>query len=97
MNYGFGCLYGAMMSNIDLLIIGGSGFIGAKVVEAAIQADRSVAYTYSSQDIGLPAPAFCVKLSDQGSLEACVANTRPHIIMYCAVPRAGSEKNYTKL
>ncbi len=78
------------MTNIDLLIIGGSGFVGARLTEAAIRAGRQVAYTYSSHRIQLPAASFQVNLQDEKVLEACIAETRPRAIIYCAVPHPGS-------
>ncbi len=80
------------MANVDLLVIGGSGFVGAKVVEAALQAGRNVAYTYASHKIHLPVTSFQVNIQDKHSLEACVAETQPRNIIYCAVPHPGSDK-----
>ena len=82
---------GNLVNNVDLLVIGGSGFVGAKVTEAAIQAGYDVAYTYASQKLPqLQAQSFQVKLQEENSLETCVAATQPRNIIYCAMPPPGS-------
>jgi dTDP-4-dehydrorhamnose reductase len=80
-----------MTSSVDLLVIGGSGFIGANLTQAAVCAGLKVAYTYSFHKLQLPANSFQVNLLEENTLEACLAKTQPKNIVYCAVPR-GEEK-----
>lgn len=75
----------------DILIIGGSGFIGAALARAAARAGRSVAYTWRSRPVHIEAAAHRVDLSEAGALEACIDRLRPGCIVYCAVPQPGSE------
>jgi dTDP-4-dehydrorhamnose reductase len=75
------------MSSIDLLVIGGSGFVGAITVRSAAEAGYIVSYTYNNHPLLLPAKAYQVDLVESGTLEACIADTRPSCILYCAVPR----------
>jgi len=75
----------------ELLVIGGSGFIGAKLVEAALHAGRSVGYTYNRNALLLPAPSFQVDVQTGRQLEDCIAETNPHAVVYCAMPQPGSD------
>ncbi len=74
------------MSKVDLLVIGGSGFVGAHLVNLAANADYRVAYTYATHKVALPARAYQVRIEQQGFLEACIAETQPQVIVYCAAP-----------
>lgn len=74
------------MSKVDLLVIGGSGFVGAHLVKMATAAGYRVAYTYANHKAVLPAQAHQVKIEKKGVLEACITDTQPQIIVYCAVP-----------
>jgi len=80
-----------MISSVDLLVIGGSGFVGANLTQAAVHAGFKVAYTYSLHKLQLHADSFQVNLLEENTLEACLAKTQPKNIVYCAVPR-GDEK-----
>lgn len=80
-----------MTSAVDLLVIGGSGFVGAKLTQAAVRAGYKVAYTYSHHKLQLPADSLHVNLLEEGTLETCLAETQPKNIVYCALPR-GDEK-----
>ena len=75
------------MQPVDLLIIGGSGFVGSKLVQAAIKIGWRVAYTYRAHSLPLLIPAFQVNLLERESLEACITEARPSKVVYCAVPR----------
>jgi dTDP-4-dehydrorhamnose reductase len=77
------------MRPVDLLIIGGSGFVGAKTAQAAAEADYNVAYTYWSHRLSLPIRSYQVNLVERNTLEACINEARPRILIYCAVPRGG--------
>ncbi len=79
------------MPGVDLLVIGGSGFIGAHVVAKAIEAGQDVAYTYASRKLSSPAQAYQVKIEEDGVLETCIAETWPKAILYCAVPQPRSD------
>jgi dTDP-4-dehydrorhamnose reductase len=80
-----------MSSNLkglyDLLVVGGSGFVGARVVRAAVQAGLHIAYTYNTHPLPLPVKAYPVDLVERGAIEACITDARPRCILYCAVPR----------
>jgi dTDP-4-dehydrorhamnose reductase len=76
----------------DLLVIGGSGFVGGKLVEAALRVGQDVAFTFASHEIPLlAAKAYQVKIHTGMELEACLADARPRTVIYCAVPHPGSD------
>lgn len=76
------------MQNARLLVIGGSGFIGARLVQAAAQASyQNLAYSYAHRDISLPAPSYQVALDQPDmSLKNCLTEIVPDIVVYSAVP-----------
>ena len=74
------------MSNVDILVIGGSGFIGAHIVKAAVSKGYRVAYTYANHKVSLPARAYQVTVEQANVLETCITDTRPRIVVYCAKP-----------
>lgn len=78
--------------SIDLLVVGGSGFVGSRLTQAGIRAGLRVAYTYSSHALQLPAASYQVTIQDGKTLEACIAETQPRNIIYCAVPPPGSDE-----
>jgi dTDP-4-dehydrorhamnose reductase len=80
------------MTAFDVLIIGGSGFVGSKLVDVALTAGLNVAYTYSKNQLALPATSFQVRIQDRQELETCIAKTQPHCIVYCAVPPPKSDE-----
>lgn len=72
---------------VDTLIIGGSGFVGSKIVsEATKVADSEIAYTYATRKVDLLARAYQVKMEEGGALERCILETKPRVVIYCAVP-----------
>jgi dTDP-4-dehydrorhamnose reductase len=76
-----------------LLVIGGSGFIGARIVAAAAARGCRAAYTYARRSLELPAVAYRVDLAgtaDQ-TLETCVADVKPQTVIYCAVPQTHAD------
>ena len=75
------------MSSIDLLVIGGSGFVGAITVRSASEAGYNVSYTYNNHPLLLPAKAYQVDLVESDALEACIRAAQPRVVLYCAVPR----------
>ncbi len=72
-----------------LLIIGGSGFVGARTLVAAARAGYHVSYTYARQPVNLPIEAtpFQVAIPEAAeALEKCIAQVQPHTVIYAAVP-----------
>lgn len=80
-----------MVNLVDLLVIGGSSFVGANLVQAALHSGLRVAYTYANRKLNLPVDSFQVNLQEANTLEACLAETKPKNIAHCAIPR-GDEK-----
>jgi len=76
-----------MTSSVDLLVIGGSGFVGANLTQAALRAGFKVAYTYADHKLHLPVNSYQVNLQEEDTLETCLAKAQPKNIVYCAVPR----------
>jgi dTDP-4-dehydrorhamnose reductase len=71
---------------VDLLVLGGSGFVGSRLVQAAQAAGLRVAYTYNRQPLDLGAPAYPVNfLLDDSALEDCLRETTPQAVVHCAV------------
>lgn len=78
---------------VDILVIGGSGFVGGRVLQAAGSHGMTAAYTYahprSNSDGAFS--AYMVDLSQEdGALKDCLADARPRAVIYCAVPPVGS-------
>jgi dTDP-4-dehydrorhamnose reductase len=80
------------MTGVDLLVIGGSGFVGSKLVEVALKAGLNAVYTYSKNQLSSPATSIQLEIQDGKTLETCIAETRPHCITYCAVPSPKSNE-----
>lgn len=75
-----------MYQDRTMLVIGGSGFIGGRLVAAA-SAGYRVAYTYLNHPLDFPATAYPVALDrDNGALENCLRAVQPQIVIYNAVP-----------
>ncbi|HET7078201.1 MAG TPA: sugar nucleotide-binding protein [Chloroflexia bacterium] len=75
-----------------LLVVGGSGFVGGRVVQAAARAGYQVAYTYAHHPLALPGTAHRVAFdaADDAPAQA-VAAARPQVVIYTAIaPTAGS-------
>ncbi|MGD8403905.1 MAG: sugar nucleotide-binding protein [Anaerolineales bacterium] len=75
-----------MTDSVDLLVIGGSGFIGANLTQAAFHSGLRVAYTYASHQLDLPVASYQVNLQEVNTLENCLAETLPENIVHCAIP-----------
>ena len=73
------------MTPTDLLIIGGSGFVGARTAQAAQCAGRSAACTYLHRPVPPGIPAYQFSAGDQAALRACLAATQPRAVIYCAI------------
>ena len=78
------------LADNKLLIIGGSGFIGARTLMAAARAGSyQVSYTYARQPLNLAIQATALRIAipdDEVALEKCIAQVQPHIVIYAAVP-----------
>lgn len=76
---------------IDLLIIGGSGFIGARTAQIAQSAGLTVACTHLNHPVppGRPGSpgiaAFRVDALDEHALAGCLAQTQPGAVLYSAI------------
>lgn len=76
------------MKETRLLIMGGSGFIGARLVQsAAATGYKNLAYTYAHKEISLPAIKYQITLDQpDASLTDCLAAFVPEVVVYSAVP-----------
>lgn len=73
--------------SVNTLVIGGSGFVGSKIVsEAAKVQGCEIAYTYATRKVDLSARAYQVRLEEADELERCILKTNPRVVVYCAVP-----------
>jgi dTDP-4-dehydrorhamnose reductase len=79
-----------VMKPFDVLVVGGSGFVGTKVMKAAQAAGVNVAVTYSTHPVVCPVRSFQIHLGDPRSIEDCIRTTQPRVILYCAVPPPAS-------
>ncbi len=80
------------MSKAEILVIGGSGFIGSHLVKAASNLGYSVSSTYNENRPHLPGSIFKVDLSQENSLVDCILEVNPSVIYYCAKPKLDSKK-----
>ena len=79
---------------VDLLVIGGSGFVGGRVLRAAQAQGLTSAYTYATHRREWAMPGYAVNLEDENSaLEDCLRQTRPAAVIYCAVPAVGAPES----
>jgi dTDP-4-dehydrorhamnose reductase len=79
-----------------LLVLGGSGFVGGRLAQAAATAGYRVAYTYSQRRAALAGAAYQVRLeAGPEALEACVAAVRPDVVVYALLPRGPSDAAQT--
>lgn len=79
---------------VDILVIGGSGFVGGRVLQTAAAQGLTAALTYANHNRASDFPAYLVDLlHEDGALEACLAQTRPKAVIYCAVPAVGSDES----
>ncbi|HEX2910841.1 MAG TPA: sugar nucleotide-binding protein [Chloroflexia bacterium] len=86
-----------MTVNNRLFIVGGSGFIGSRLVEEATRRGYPASYTYASKPLVTDARGYRVDLTgaSAGDLEKFVRAEEPASVIYCAVPapivQAGEE------
>jgi dTDP-4-dehydrorhamnose reductase len=73
-----------------ILIIGGSGFVGSRLVLALASSGYATAYTYSNHQLAnlvSMASAYQVTIGKSAiQLEQCIADFQPQIVIYGAVP-----------
>jgi dTDP-4-dehydrorhamnose reductase len=82
-----------------LLVVGGSGFIGGRLVQAAMHSGFYTAYTYHRQPASLAAPVYQVDMADPdvAGLDRCLAVEQPDALVYCAVPRGQGEQAHWRV
>lgn len=69
----------------DLLILGGSGFVGARLALAARTAGMRVAGTHRTRALPPGIPGYAVDLCDLNAVTALLDETRPRVVVHCAV------------
>jgi dTDP-4-dehydrorhamnose reductase len=80
------------MGQVDLLVIGGSGFVGGQVLQAAQQKGLQAAYTWAHNPRDFGFPSYRVDLEQEDdALAACLKEIRPRSVVYCAVPGVGAD------
>ena len=79
------------MPDRRILIIGGSGFVGAKLAKWLALNGYTVAITYVTHPLDLGTHAYRVDLlSDWESLHRCIAEFVPDMVVHCAIPKMDS-------
>ena len=73
------------MPEVDLLVMGGSGFVGGRTVQAAQAAGLRAACTYLHRPPPPGVPAFQLDCGDGHQMAACLEQTRPKGIIYSIV------------
>lgn len=68
----------------DLLILGASGFIGARTVQTALAAGWKVAGTYRTRPLPPGVPGWQVALCDPEAMTHLLRETRPRVVIHCA-------------
>ena len=72
----------------NILAIGGSGFVGGRVLQTLANKGHDVIYTYATRKIPLDIPAYPLKITPDSSIvmkPILTDATNPHIVIYCAV------------
>lgn len=67
---------------VDLLIIGGSGFIGGRTAQAALRSGFTVACTTRSRPAPDGAVSFALDVHDADALVDCLQRCRPRTVIY---------------
>ncbi|MFJ2595164.1 SDR family oxidoreductase [Streptomyces erythrochromogenes] len=74
---------------MTVLIVGGSGFLGAELVRQSVAAGHTTAATYASRPGTTRAVAWhALDLRDPGSVEAVVAKVRPRVVVNASSGKA---------
>ncbi|MEU3553395.1 sugar nucleotide-binding protein [Streptomyces fragilis] len=69
---------------MEMLIVGGSGFLGAELVRRAVAADHATAATYSSRpprDRGQPVAWYRLDLREPVQVQRVMAEARPQVVI----------------
>lgn len=69
----------------DILILGGSGFIGARAAQTAHLAGLTCAGTYRTHPLPPGIQGFALDLNDRKALSACLEDCQPKVVTHCAV------------
>lgn len=78
-----------------VLVVGGSGFIGSKLVQTLKFADFPVVFTYASRQIDLGVKAYQVDLIQAPeSLNDCIQDFQPEFVIYCAIPPINTDGEF---
>ncbi|MEM9950272.1 MAG: sugar nucleotide-binding protein [Chloroflexota bacterium] len=81
-----------------ILIIGGSGFLGARLVQYFLNNQIEVGFTFSKNQVKLNAKAYQVDLTvNDDALERCITEFEPTVIFHCAIPKEGNEHIHQKI
>lgn len=72
------------MPETDILILGGSGFIGGRMAQLAQRAGLQVAATHLHHPVPSAARAFRLELTNRVALAQCLTSTQPRVIIHCA-------------
>jgi dTDP-4-dehydrorhamnose reductase len=67
----------------DLLILGASGFIGARTAQTALAAGWRVAGTYRTRPLPPGVPGWQVDVCDQAAVTGLLNETRPRAVIHC--------------
>jgi dTDP-4-dehydrorhamnose reductase len=67
---------------MTVLIIGGSGFLGAELVRQAVAAGHATAATFATRPVSIPGATWhAVDLRDPERVDAVVAEMAPHLVV----------------
>ncbi|GAB6902403.1 SDR family oxidoreductase [Kineosporia succinea] len=69
---------------MDLLVVGGSGFLGRELVRLGLQQGRTVAATYLTSPGGAAARWHRLDITDRGEVAALLASVRPSLVVNAA-------------
>ncbi|MBN2006870.1 MAG: sugar nucleotide-binding protein [Anaerolineae bacterium] len=74
--------------NRRILVIGGSGFVGSRLVALAASHGYDAAYTFNRAPLPFPIPAYPLDLNcdSDASLVASLVAVQPDVVVHCAVP-----------
>jgi len=70
---------------LSLLIVGGSGFVGGRMAQAAQAAGLSVACTHRTRPVPPGIPSYRLDVTDSAALAGLLSDCHPHALIYCAV------------
>lgn len=81
------------MAHRRILVIGGSGFVGSRIVALAASYGYDAAYTFNRSPLPLSVPAYPLDLRRDSDtpLAAILTAAQPDVIVHCAVPSLQSD------